>query len=694
MYRTYSTERSRKVAKRIPKPKKNALVEYLDSLRPGAAGRVAPVEIAVSVPRVVHERAEINRNTYYREDVWRVQGTSRIPIDQDCPQSFPLRQKLDYIRARRNFARERESLQERVPRPCHALEGERRIQLRFKHANVEKLREDERCRGEKWRELRARAATEMRMAELHDRDARLMSAVQSRERSNAGTQCESQRSVKSKPQQRRVIKPAVYEPYALLEVPVEPEPVLPDYNSIGSNNNLTTLKSSQPKHTVCFLKVDPELPPESLVNISSLVASLISNKPRSAPSAGPRQIVVVAPRTFRFGDSVPRQVTQTSYRDSFNFYRLDPDRLADRLRGMDIDPAGSVPIDQLRRALTALAKPIEDPVETLRYGEILGKHRALLKPKLEVTAALRKRSEDPRRKEAETEVIADGSVSQHPDVQEKENAKLQVSHGIVAGSPRTKDVASPPSEPENDVREAKEENYDRVDISLVSRNNSLPKQPSKSSGKVVPDAGIKLDFAPATTKGTFAGKSERGSPASGRHRSLSRMNSARFGATLTRQKSLGGSTKRTVRTRPTDLVPGSDKIIAPAENMLPSSTATRADSPPLRKSSTLREAEMFKFINPASLQRSPSQKVLLPGGILPVQQPSVTAGSLKDQMAAPLIRLARRTRRSNLADLPLIIGTGYDIPATGKDSAGNPLQTPAVALLDPAAKKVRHRVSN
>ncbi len=381
----------------------------------------------LTMPSLVRHRGDLNQTSYASQDAWRIKPKV-TELNMDSPSGFPIRSGANFLIQRAAEAKESEQNRTPVPRPCRGFEEEEFQALDLRRKEIAASRARSIALQSQILRRKRETAKEKRTALAHDLALKKASISRSA---------------------RRVIAPVT-----VWKTPLIPTVYNPPYTlSCGENPNDETAllhlrQKPEQAGPAIFLKLDSahcpkggHLFPQNLVNVNLLVQEIASTMAEmslgqtKSPSQRRRELILVVPKAFAFGDTAPREIKRSEYTASFGYYRLDPQTVVEFLRQNLRD--SEISLRELKELLLVVGLPIKTEEERKRYREVMAKEKVrtekLEKLKRDRADSLRKQDEDRERRAAEQrEMMAAAAAQREAEREIERKAKSQI--GSVAAS--------------------------------------------------------------------------------------------------------------------------------------------------------------------------------------------------------------------------------------------------------------------
>ena len=384
-FRSKSNPRAFAESTQNQKMKKNTLAEYLESVRfPNKKQNkrdafgigIDPYDSTVGMPGIVHSRADLNRNTCYSNESWKHKGNQPAGIDMDCPQSFPLRQYLDYVKKRYELAMETESSRKPIERPCKNLENEKEEDLEKKKQIVEERKALEIEGIQLIKDLRIQTIEEIKMATKND-----LLNCQKRVQDIIENVVKPKKIIRQIPVVEKVKQPEVIPLYVLEQPKNEPEiqqkigddkkelqtPTKPLHVNLANEINQT---SSSPKNEKAKKEAIP------IVQQSDEVYFTKKEVQSAQSETITKEMGVLMAKAFCFGDDMPRNVKISEYKDFYIQMKLESRSFDQFLTENHIRVDDSISLPRLKELLIQFRLKQENEEQLKRIKEVLAKNIA------------------------------------------------------------------------------------------------------------------------------------------------------------------------------------------------------------------------------------------------------------------------------------------------------------------------------
>jgi len=499
------------------KSNKNTFAAYLDSIKKpqNQCSRnneeqlgigVCPTDNTITMPNIVHDRAEVNNFGYFCKNDWKWEYGQNRNLDLNCPSQFPVHRNLDYINVRKTLAKQREEQFGPVHRLCQDFEEELLKQAEEKKKQVCEMRFESIERLERIREWQRLKLNEIRLAKLNDYNVGNCRITQE----TIGTQCESRK--RKRIRELIAVKPRLLEPYQLLIS--TPSPQLLDSPAISPvisqlNSHVNSPNSAYNRVQTIFVKLssedsfdkNKEKPPliqieeekqkesikikidEFIQNIKSLEeVSLVSSPEYGTREKIPvyekiskKEYMLIEPRAFCFGDNGSHYVTAEEYAQSLTFYRIDPKKLETTLNKLKEENMKSIKESESKILETNSAfenqsiasqksntkKSNQSELPTMTIAQL---RNALISSAKEITKPIEK-------------LNYQNSIQKSKKVEEKIDNKIQISEPTeIKEKPSSKQIIRVNTKQNLDLKENIQQNINKFCLEIINDiiNSAIP----------------------------------------------------------------------------------------------------------------------------------------------------------------------------------------------------------------------------
>eukprot|EP01022_Parablepharisma_sp_SALTPOND_P030819 TRINITY_DN775_c0_g1_i1.p2 TRINITY_DN775_c0_g1~~TRINITY_DN775_c0_g1_i1.p2 ORF type:complete len:1425 (-),score=235.92 TRINITY_DN775_c0_g1_i1:18735-23009(-) len=331
---------------------------------------IDPMEPTVLPPSLVKERAELNKEVYYHDPVWKNEK-KQYGVEIQSPANFPLRSAINFIEERKKKAAELEKNHEQIKRPCHDLVKQIKAELEEKKKEVSNFRKAQMEKLDFIRAERKNRVREEKEAYFHDKNA------SGRKKETIGISTESNLRVITllKSTGKIPLKPKVFDPHLVSIIFHEDTTGRLFGPSTGTDTVLISFANTEGT---------PQANIQSILQLAELsytnnnIANANNVNVESAQyfaTRNRREIVILLPKAVTFGDTAPREPRKSEYAENFVYYRIDPEKIVEYLKEQKLDPTAPMSMSKLKDILAFLGLPLNSKEEIDKYAEMLEKEK-------------------------------------------------------------------------------------------------------------------------------------------------------------------------------------------------------------------------------------------------------------------------------------------------------------------------------